>query len=135
MPSLSRQDAWQHRDDDDNKTITITDVAGREVVIPADPQRIAVSGSGSTRLVAYLGALDRVVAVDSQDGKTTQTSDLRPYGLANPRLRKLPTLGTAKGQIDPERLLAVSPDLILKSVSGTDLAGEADELTAKNGRE
>ncbi len=120
-------------DDDDNKTITVTDVAGREVVIPADPQRIAVSGSGSTRLVAYLGALDRVVAVDSQDGKTTQTSDLRPYGLANPGLWKLPTLGTAKGQIDPERLLAVSPDLILKSVSGTDLAGEADELTAKTG--
>ena len=120
-------------DDGDNKTITITDVAGREVVIPADPQRIAVSGSGSTRLVAYLGALDRVVAVDSQDGKTTQTSDLRPYGLANPGLRNLPTLGTAKGQIDPERLLAASPDLILKSVSGTDLAGEADELTAKTG--
>jgi len=120
-------------DGDHTKTITITDVAGREVVIPADPQRIAVSGSGSTRLVVYLGALDRVVAVDSQDGKTTQTSDLRPYGLANPGLRNLPTLGTAKGQIDPERLLAASPDLILKSVSGTDLAGEADELTAKTG--
>ena len=119
--------------DEDSTTITITDSAGREVVIPADPQRIAVSGSGSTRLVAYLGALDRVVAVDSQDGKTTQTSDLRPYGLANPGLRELPTLGTAKGQIDPERLLAASPDLILKSTSGTDLAGEADELTAKTG--
>ncbi|MCZ9312379.1 MAG: iron ABC transporter substrate-binding protein [Methanocorpusculum sp.] len=123
----------QTSDPHETETITITDSAGREVVIPADPQRIAVSGSGSTRLVAYLGALDRVVAVDSQDGKTTQTSDLRPYGLANPGLRELPTLGTAKGQIDPERLLAASPDLILKSTSGTDLAGEADELTAKTG--
>ncbi|MCZ0860257.1 iron ABC transporter substrate-binding protein [Methanocorpusculum sp. MG] len=123
----------QTSDPHETETITITDSAGREVVIPADPQRIAVSGSGSTRLVAYLGALDRVVAVDSQDGKTTQTSDLRPYGLANPGLRELPTLGTAKGQIEPERLLAASPDLILKSTSGTDLAGEADELTAKTG--
>ncbi len=114
-------------------TVTVTDVAGREVIIPADPQRIAVSGSGSTRLVAYLGALDRVVAVDSQDGKTNQTTDVRPYGLANPNLRTLPTLGTAKGQVDPERLLAASPDLILKSASGTDLAGEADELTEKTG--
>ena len=116
-----------------NTTITVTDVAGRAVVIPADPQRIAVSGSGSTRLVAYLGALDRVVAVDSQDGKTTQNTDVRPCGLANPNLRELPTLGTSKGQIDPERLLAVSPDLILKSTSGSDLSGEADELTEKNG--
>ncbi len=116
-----------------NTTITVTDVAGREVVIPADPQRIAVSGSGSTRLVAYLGALDRVVAVDSQDGKTKQNTDVRPYGLANPNLRELPTLGTSKGQIDPERLLAVSPDLILKSTSGSDLSGEADELTEKTG--
>lgn len=114
-------------------TVTVTDAAGREVTIPADPQRIAVSGSGSTRLVAYLGALDRVVAVDSQDGKTTQTTDIRPYGLANPGLRELPTLGTAKGQIDPERLLAAEPDLILKSTSGSDLAGEADELTEKTG--
>lgn len=114
-------------------TVTVTDTAGREVVIPADPQRIAVSGSGSTRLVAYLGALDRVVAVDSQDGKTKQTTDVRPYGLANPGLRELPTLGTAKGQIDPERLLAAEPDLILKSTSGSDLTGEADELTEKTG--
>lgn len=90
-------------------------------------------GSGSTRLVAYLDALDRVVAVDSPDGKTTQTSDLRLYGLANPGLWELPTLGTAKGQIDPEWLLAASPDLIFKSTSGTDLVGEADELTAKTG--
>ena len=120
-------------DNSDNKTITITDTTGREVVIPADPQRIAVSGSGSTRLVAYLGALDRVIAVDSQDGKTTQTSDIRPYGLANPELRELPTLGSTKGQIDPERLLAVSPDLILMSTSGADLAGEADQLTEKTG--
>ena len=30
-------------------------------------------------------------------------------------------------------MLTVFPDLILKSVSGTDLAGEADKLTAKTG--
>ncbi|WP_338095734.1 iron ABC transporter substrate-binding protein [Methanorbis rubei] len=119
--------------DNSDATVTVTDAAGREVVIPADPQRIAVSGSGSTRLVAYLGALDRVVAVDSQDGKTTSSTDLRPYGLANPGLRTLPVLGTVKGQVDPELLLAASPDLILKSSSGADLAGEADELTAKTG--
>lgn len=117
----------------DNETISVTDAVGRTVILPADPQKIAVSGSGSTRLIVYLGALDRVVAVDSQDGKSVQSTDLRPYGLANPGLRDLPTLGTSKGQIDPERLLAAAPDLILKSTSGSDLATEADQITEKTG--
>ncbi len=45
-------------------TITITDSAGREVVVPDNPDRIAVSGSGSSRYFAYLNVTDRIAAID-----------------------------------------------------------------------
>ncbi|MBO7388746.1 MAG: hypothetical protein J6T90_04180, partial [Methanomicrobium sp.] len=72
----------------DSATITITDVAGRSVVVPDNPSKIAVSGSGSSRYFAWLGATDRMVAVDFQDSSLLKRkAETRPYMLANPQIK------------------------------------------------
>jgi len=45
-------------------TITVTDMAGREVSHPFDPERIICIGPGALRLIVYLQAESRVVGVD-----------------------------------------------------------------------
>ena len=47
--------------------MTVTDSLGRSVTIPASPERIIGSGSGALRLITYLQARDRVVALDSAE--------------------------------------------------------------------
>ena len=72
----------------DNGTITITDSGGRVVVVPDNPERIAVSGSGSTRYFAYLNVTDRLVAIDYQDSSLLNfDNDVRPYMLAHPEIK------------------------------------------------
>lgn len=82
----------------DNTTITITDAAGRMVVVPDNPQRIAVSGSGSSRYFAWLNVTDRMVAVDYQDSSLlVRAGETRPYMIAHPGIKNLTVLGASKG--------------------------------------
>lgn len=116
-----------------NDTTIVTDAFGRTVEIPDNPERIAVSGSGSMRYFVYLDAVDRVVAVDYMDNSSfLMVKDKRPYALAHPEIKEKPMLGTTKGAVDAERLLAADPDILFVSTSSADIAS-ADQIQSKTG--
>ncbi|WP_027186168.1 iron ABC transporter substrate-binding protein [Desulfovibrio inopinatus] len=71
-------------------------------------QHVICSGPGCLRLLVYLEAQDRVVAVDDIETKR-RAFDARPYALANPQLKKLPTFGEFRGHDNPERILLLNP--------------------------
>lgn len=116
--------------------IAVTDTLGRSVVVAESPERIIASGSGCLRLVVYLEAQDRVVAVDSAEKKTPDLGVLvlsRPYNIANPQFGDLPIFGEFRGLDSPELIAGLSPQpqVILKV---SPLAGpHPDVLTEKTG--
>lgn len=109
---------------------TVTDLAGREVSVPADVERVAAIGAGTLRLVVYAGGAGRVVGVEEFE---TRPPVARPYTLANPSLLDLPVIGAGgpDSAPDAERLLAVAPDVIF--VNQIADAGGADRLQAATG--
>ncbi len=121
-------------DETGDGTITITDSAGRVVTVPDNPQRIAVSGSGSSRYFAYLNVTDRMVAIDYQDSNLLAfTGEARPYMLAHPEIKELPALGTAKGVVDAEKLLALNPDVLFMAGYSDTAIQSANEIQEKTG--
>jgi iron complex transport system substrate-binding protein len=61
----------------------------------------------------------------------------RPYFLANPQLKDYPLIGEAKGIDDPEKIIEINPQLILKSSmigqASAPTAADADALQEKTG--
>lgn len=103
-------------------TVAITDMAKRNVQVPAKVERIVALGPGALRLITYLQALDRVVGVEDIDRGSPSG---RPYAIAHPELAKLPR--ASKGgpseinkKPDLEALLSVRPQVIFV----TDMSAE-----------
>ncbi|HJJ30453.1 MAG TPA: iron ABC transporter substrate-binding protein [Methanocorpusculum sp.] len=115
-------------------TITITDSTGRVVVVPDDPERIAVSGSGATRYFGYLNVTDRIIAIDYQDSSLLNMGiEVRPYMLAHQEIKDLPVLGAAKGVVDAEKLLAANPDILFMAGYDDTALLSANEIQEKTG--
>ncbi len=117
------------------ETITITDAFGREVVIPADPQKVAVVGSNAMRWLVYLGIdSDKFVLVDYYDSNAYyQDDDIRPYYLAHPEIREIDSVGARGGNVDPEKLMNSGAEiLIYGTYSGSDIES-ANEIQEKTG--
>ncbi|MCG8634593.1 MAG: iron ABC transporter substrate-binding protein [Desulfobacterales bacterium] len=110
----------------------VTDSTGRSLALPDKVDRIICSGPGCLRLISYLGARDKVVAVDDIEIRMKKF-DARPYALANPSYRDLPVFGGFRGQDDPEKILGLdpSPQVIFKTFAG--LGYDPAELQAKTG--
>ena len=113
---------------------TITDGFGRSVTIPENAEEVVCSGAGSLRYLVYLQAQDRVVGVDSLEKKEAEVEG-RPYALANPQLKDYPLIGEFRGNDDPEKIIVINPQVILKAgttgqPSATN-AVEADTLQDK----
>ncbi|MBN1429785.1 MAG: iron ABC transporter substrate-binding protein [Anaerolineae bacterium] len=110
--------------------VTITDLLGRQVSVPAQVERVIAIGPGALRLYVYAGNLDYVVGVEEME-----TGDVsgKPYMLANPSLAELSIvgLGGPNNAPDPEKILTVLPDVIF-STYATD-AVAAGELQSKTG--
>ncbi len=53
--------------DDRGGDETVTDALGRTVSVPENADKVVCLSAGSSRLVCYLGAYDRIVGVDDQD--------------------------------------------------------------------
>ncbi|PKL60860.1 MAG: iron ABC transporter substrate-binding protein [Methanomicrobiales archaeon HGW-Methanomicrobiales-4] len=107
---------------------TITDGYGRTVTIPAEPKEVICSGAGCLRYLTYLGAQNLITGVDSIE-KETQKMDARGYALLNPQFKDLPLIGEFRGKDDPEKIIALAPELIFKIASTG--ASEGDDLTKK----
>ena len=86
----------------------ITDAAGRQIDVPVTVKHVICSGAGALRLLTYLGAQDRIVAVDDLE-KKHRRFDARPYALANPQFKDLPVFGEFRGHDHPERILSLDP--------------------------
>lgn len=117
-------------------TATITDGYNRTVVVPANPQKIICSGSGCLRYVVYLGAQDKVVAVDSQE-TNEHPFEARAYAITNPQFATMPLFGEMRGKDDPEKIIGIGPDVIFKTgATGTTYGTsgpEAETLQDKTG--
>jgi iron complex transport system substrate-binding protein len=106
--------------------LTVTDMIGRTVRVPAEPERIICIGPGTLRLIVYLDAQDRVAGVESMEKRFAAG---RPYWLAQPQLRTLPVIGPGgPGAInkrpDMEAVLRIAPDLIFATYLGASLADD-----------
>lgn len=114
----------------------VTDGFGRTVSIPEDVKSVVCSGAGSLRYLAYLQAQDLVVGVDSLEKQEAKIEG-RPYVLANPQLKNYPLIGEARGKDDPEKIINVNPQVVLKAgttgQSSSANAAEADNLQEKTG--
>jgi len=103
--------------------ISVNDTTGREISLPGIPEHVICSGPGCLRLLAYLQALDIVVAVDDMEGRRP-AFDARPYALANPQLAALPLFGEFRGHDNPELIASLDPQpqIIFKTFAsmGTD---------------
>jgi iron complex transport system substrate-binding protein len=90
------------------KGAEITDGAGRKLDLPVPAERVICSGPGCLRLLVYLQAQGRVVAVDDIEKKRPQF-DARPYALANPQFKDLPLFGEFRGHDNPKLIMALDP--------------------------
>lgn len=107
-------------------SFTVTDMRGRSVTVPGEIDSIIALGAGSLRLISYLDATDRIIAVEDQGhGREKSVHDffyLATYRLAFPGLRELPDIGSAENH---EGIIAAAPDLIISSAVDT---GQLDQL-------
>lgn len=88
--------------------VTVIDGLGREISVPYNPEYVICSGPGCLRLLVYMQAQGRVVAVDDIEGRRPDF-DARPYALANKWFRELPVFGEFRGHDNPELILALDP--------------------------
>lgn len=86
--------------------ITVTDHAGREVVIEEEPQKLVSGYYISTSLLIALDLDERLVGIEAKANKRAI------YSLAAPKLIDLPNVGTAK-EFDLEGCAALEPDLVI----------------------
>ena len=117
------------------KTITVTDMAGRTVEIPANPERIATPNVDAFRMLIHLGAEDRLVGVPSRMYQS-QFSEVETLEIkAWPESKNMPMVGGGPPgtEIDAEAIMALNPDLIFSWASGKDRGSQADRLQKQTG--
>lgn len=108
-----------------SESIKVTDYAEREISIEKPAERIIVMADNAFQIVKELGAVDKVVGLDS---KTKGYWDLYLISKTNPELKSLPDLGKAKNP-NYEQILSLNPDLILLKENKE----SADSLQSKTG--
>ena len=86
--------------------VTVTDHAGREVVIEEEPQKLVSGYYISTSLLIALDLDERLVGIEAKANKRAI------YSLSAPELIDLPNVGTAK-EFDLEGCAALEPDLVI----------------------
>lgn len=111
------------------QTVTITDMAGRRVTAPFDPERIVCIGPGALRLIVYLQAASKVAGVEDME---KMNPGGRPYWIAHPELSRLPRCGpggpaSINKKPDLEAVLAVKPQVIFSTYMDAPLADEIQQ--------
>lgn len=101
--------------------ITVTDQAGREVVIEKPAERVVSSYYISTAIVIALGKEDSLVGIEMK----ADTREL--YKRAAPELLELPAVGSGKG-INVEETANLTPDVVILPAKLKDAAGQFELL-------
>jgi iron complex transport system substrate-binding protein len=107
---------------------TVTDMAGREVTLPATVERTVGLGSGALRMLVYMRATDGVVGVETLETQNRKRP-YRPYVLANRELTDVTAIGSRKSP-DTERILQQEPDVVFWAWAKEK---KADDLQSKLG--
>lgn len=95
--------------------VTVKDMAGREVTLEKQPERIVSGYYISSSACIALGLTDKMVGIEDKSAK-------RPiYKLAAPALIDLPNVGSAKA-FDLEACIATEPDLVILPMKQKDTA-------------
>lgn len=89
--------------------LTLTDDAGREVTVEAEPERIVSLAPSNTEIVCALDACDRLVGVTDFDDYPPEVADIEDVVIA--------------ASVDVERVVAAEPDLVL--AAGNELTPSA----------
>ncbi|AIS52897.1 ABC-type Fe3+-hydroxamate transport system, periplasmic component [Thermoanaerobacter kivui] len=129
--SLQNQTQTSEKPKETSQTITVTDLAGRQVEIKLPVHKVVGIGPGALRLITYVDGIDRVVGVENIDKKLANG---RTYNMIfQDKLAQLPTIGQGGPDSTPdaEKLVEVNPDVIFV-ISLLDKA-KADDLQAKTG--
>ena len=101
--------------------ITVTDQAGREVVIEEEPEKLVSGYYISTSLLIALGLEENFVGIEAKSDKR------EIYALSAPELIALPSVGTAKS-FDLEGCAALEPDLVILPLKLKDAAATLETL-------
>lgn len=101
--------------------VTVKDMAGREVTLEKQPERIVSGYYISSSACIALGLTDKMVGIEDKSAK-------RPiYKLAAPALIDLPNVGSAKA-FDLETCIATEPDLVILPMKQKDTAQTLQEM-------
>ncbi|NPA47587.1 MAG: iron ABC transporter substrate-binding protein, partial [Thermococci archaeon] len=108
--------------------ITVTDMLGRTVKVPANVSRVVAVGPGALRILVYLNATDKVVGIEEFEKRFPYG---RPYILAHPELLKLPVIGPGgPGKLpNMEALIKVHPQVIFMVFVSRQTADEVQQKT------
>ena len=89
-------------------TITVTDMAGRQVVVPAEVKSVALVWGPSTSFVLALGKGDIITGINYKSELAVKVA---------PNLANVPSVG--KGQADLEAVAKVKPDVFVHKATDT----------------
>ena len=112
--------------DDAPKTVTITDMIGRQVeIVPGSYQRVVCIGAGALRLYSYVGDVSLLCGVEDIDNTTLEERPKMFDGVARPYVMvygdtfaALPSCGVGGPNAqaaEAEKILSCTPDIIVKS--------------------
>lgn len=99
----------------------ITDQMGRNVVISKSPERIVSAYYITSSMLIALGLDDKMVGIEENPQKRAV------YGLSNPKLLDLPTVGSLKA-FDTEKCVSLEPDLVIVPMKLKDVVPTFEEL-------
>lgn len=91
-------------------------MAGRTVAVPAEIEDLIAVGPGALRIIAQVGAVDRVVGIE--ESETTFLTEA-PYNIAYPSIREKPVIGG--DTISAEQIVAQEPDAVFSTSSQEEL--------------
>lgn len=113
-----------------SQKITVTDTLGRQVELNGTAKKIVAIGPGALRLCCYFNNTDILAGIEKMD---KDSASGKPYLLANPSLTALTEIGPGgpNNAPDPEKILAVKPDVIFTTYAADKAA--ADNLQSKTG--
>ena len=112
-----------------NGTVSVTDIAGRTVQVPAHVNKIVGTGC-SDREIVYMNASDKLVGIERVETNSTGTiGNQLPYTMANPQLMNLPVVGDgSKDIVNYEEISTLNPDVVFARDAKT-----ADTIQNKTG--
>lgn len=106
-----------------SRTITITDMLGRNVRMPKDIHRILALHPIPTTLLELLGP-EQIVSVDTVFTRSLKSDDARFSPLQMSSLKSLPVTGVYFKGFDPEQIVRLHPDVVITMTGDTNIDRE-----------